>query len=246
VRHFQLELIGADAMRVLTALLGIVLAAAFASAQQPNSEWKLPPAELAKIESRLRAVVSEQGWTIFASGNEVRIRRDRPAAMSLHVPNAPMRADGDTGPDLSRRPAGELRLELVLRFAPPMSSDEYARLAAINAASTQTQDELRKAVRVSYKFDEFAPTTPEELQRVEDYRTAVARLPRHVLPDFYTPEYSVRYIHRWHSFASPTDASIDEECQRIEETLTRCFGMYDTLAIEKRTAVGRYEPVEER
>jgi hypothetical protein len=121
-----------------------------------------------------------------------------------------------------------------------MSMDEYERLSAVNAASERKHDELRRAVGLSYKFNDFVATTQEEHARVQSYRDAVAQLPRHALPDFYTPEYSIHYVHQWHLWTSPAEKSVDEEGRQIEEQLIRRFGMYDPLAVAGRTVVGQY------
>jgi hypothetical protein len=74
---------------------------------------------------------------------------------------------------------------------------------------------LRKAVGLSYKFDDFVAATPAEHARVQSYREAVAKLPRHVLPDFYTPEYSIYYMHQWHLWTSPAEKSVESGNEEV-------------------------------
>ncbi len=229
-------------MRNFVLFVAMMLIATRIGVAEPVAAWQLPEAELQKSLARVRGLVTQRGWTVTGHGNEIVIRRDQPTAMKMYLPNGPALSAGEEHP---AEPAGESSLELVLRFRPTMSTDEYERLAAVNVESDRRQDELRREVGVGYKFESFAPTTPAERARVVEYRQAIAKLPRHVLPDFYTPEYSILYLHRWHGWASPADATVQAEWMRIEEQLIRSFGMHDPLAVANRTTVGQYADKDE-
>ena len=210
----------------------LILIASHCIADDSVATWNMPDAESQRWLERIKTLVGQEGWSVTATGNEMMIQRDKPAAMVLWAPNPPDDKDN------KGQPAGDLTLRLVLRFAPPMSSDEYERLAAVNEASQREQERLRREVRVAYKFDDFAPTTPAEKQRVAAYRAAVAALPRHALPDFYTPEFSVHYTRSWHGWSAPADKVVIAEWQQIEENLVRSFGVYDPLVVAERKTVG--------
>src|SRR5262249_49831415 len=130
-----------------------------------------------------------------------------------------------------------------LRFAPKVSMDEYERLAAVNATSAREYDRLHAAVGLTHKFDDFIATTPAENKRVEEFRAAVAKLPPHALPDLYTPDHSIYFLHPW-DWSSPADKAVAAECRDMEETLIRFFGMYNPAAAARREGVGRHLPTE--
>lgn len=220
----------------LSVCIGLIVVAAIPIVAAPSqSTWHLPDGELQALLTRVRAVVDQRGWTVTADGNEITISLREPVAMRHHPPGAASAEEAQAGV-----PAGELLLKLTLRFAPKLSSVEYERLAAANAASDVKRDKLHRAVGLSHKFDDFVWSTPEEKSRVEDYHRAVSQLLRHDLPDFYTPEYSVHFLHHWHAWSSPADDAVAKEWMRIEEQLTRSFGMYDPQAVANRTTVGQY------
>ena len=123
-----------------------------------------------------------------------------------------------------------------------MSIDEYDRLAAVNAASEKKYDQLHWAVGLPHKLDEFIATTPEEKKRVEEFRAAAAKLPRHTLPDLYTPDHSIYFLHSKDGWSFPADEAVAAECRDMEDTLMQFFGMYNPAAAARRQAVGQYLP----
>jgi hypothetical protein len=198
---------------------------------ETGAEWKMPEAESQKWLTRVKGYVAHLGWTVSSHGNEIWITRDEPAAMKQYLPGAPNAEEAAKG-----EPAGNRTLQLALRFAPKLSTDEFERLSAANRESDRKQHKLLQELGLPYKFDSIIASTPEEKRRLQEYRTAVAKLPRHELPDFYTPEHSIYYVHRWHAWLSPADESIYEEWDRIEERLIRHFGAYGPL----NSGVGKY------
>jgi hypothetical protein len=87
-------------------------------AAQPDAAWTLSATESQDWLARIRELVPQRGWTVAAVGNEITITRDQPAPMRLYLPNAPAADEPPPG-----EPAGELALQLVLRFRPKMSMD---------------------------------------------------------------------------------------------------------------------------
>jgi hypothetical protein len=67
-------------------------------------------------------------------------------------------------------------------------------------------------------------------------------LPRHTLPDLYTPEHSISFFHPWDWWSSPAKKEVAAECQDVQERLMRFFGMYDPSAAAGGQGVGRYLP----
>ena len=120
--------------------------------------------------------------------------------------------------------------------------DEYDRLAAVNAATEKETDRLREAVRLPHKFGEFVAVTPDEKKRVEEFQAAVTKLPRHDLPDLYTPDYSIYLYFSWDGWSFPADESIAAECADVEKTLLRYFGMYNPKAAAGGQGFGRRLP----
>jgi hypothetical protein len=210
----------------------LAVVGSIAVADQPAG-WKLPEADGQRWVTRVKAVVRD-GWSVELGGNEITVRRSEPVAVVRVLPNS--------APGAKPTPDGERPIKFALRFAPKMSMDEYERLAAENAASEREYDRLRRAVGLPHKFDDFVATTPEEKKRVEEFRAAVAKLPRHALPDLYTPDHSIYFLHTWDGWSAPADGAVAAECRDVEETLMRYFGMYNPAAAARRQGVGQYLP----
>lgn len=203
-------------------------------AADPPADWKLPEADGQKWAARVKAAVGRDNWAVEVRGNEITVRRAKPVAMIRVFPNPE--------PEAKPVPDGERTIRFVLRFAPKMSADEYDRLAAVNAGSDAEYDRLKRAVGLPHKFDDFIATTPEEKERVQKFRAAVAKLPRHELPDLYTPDHSIHFLQSGDGWSFPADKTVAAECRDVEDTLMRLFGMYDPRAATRGRGVGRYLP----
>lgn len=179
---------------------------------------------------RVGKAVRRDGWTVEAKGNEVVVRRSKPVALIQVVPNSP---------DGKPTPAGEGTIQYALRFGPKLTVDEYDRLAAINAASDKEYDRLKHELKLPHKFDDILASTPEEKARLKAFRETTAKLPRHDLPDLYTPDQSVEYFHSSNGWSYPEDKAIGAECREVEQTLLRLFGMYDPAAASGNRGLGR-------
>lgn len=211
-------------------LLALVLLAE--ASAEPPTEGKLPEVDGQRWVDRIGKSVGRDNWAIERKGNEITVRRTTPVAMTRMYPNA--------APNTKPVQDGERMIQFVLRFAPKMSSDEYDRLAAVNEASEKEYDRLHRAVGLPHKFDQFIASTPEEKKRVAEFRSAVAKLPRHTLPDLYTPDHSLYFLHPWDGWSSPEDEEVAAECGEVEDVLMRLFGMYSPAAAAHSRAVGQY------
>jgi hypothetical protein len=200
----------------------------------PQPVWKLPKEDGEKWVKRLRDAVGRDNWTITMKGNEIAVQRDKPTAFVSMPPNS--------APESKPIPAGEKTVRYVLRFAPKMTVEEYERLAAVNAASEKEYDRLNRAVRLPHKFDDFIAKTPEEEARVKAFREAVAKLPRHDLPDLYAPDNSIFFCQTGDGWSWVEDKDVSAECRDVEQTLLRYFGMYSPAAAANRSGFGRYLP----
>lgn len=214
---------------VLAVIVSLFAATSFAA--------DLSEADGRKWVERVRKLVPREGWTVTVSDNDIVIQRTKPVPMLVFHANDPI-WDGKT----ERKPSREQTIRFVLRFGPKLAIDEYDRLAAINEASNKEHDRLKSLVRVTHKFDDFLPSTPEEKERVRLYREAVAKLPRHELPDLYTPEHSVTFLHSWDGWSSPHDKIIKAECDEVQESILRYFGVYNPAVATNNRGVGRYLP----
>lgn len=221
-------------MRQLLILGSLALTPGIGIAADPPTEWKLPEADGQKWAARIQKAVSQDNWSVEVRGNEITVRRNKPVTMARLGPNAP--------PLAKPHPDGEKVIRFVLRFAPKMSMDEYDRLATVNAASEKEYERLHRAVGLPHKFDQFIATTPEEKERVRAFRAAVEKLPRHTLPDLYTPDHGIYFLHPWDGWSSPADETISAECHHVEDTLMRLFGMYSPAAAARSRGVGQYPP----
>jgi hypothetical protein len=67
----------------------------------------------------------------------------------------------------------------------------------------------------------------EEKERVRKFREAVAKLPRHELPDLYSPDHSL-FFHREPKGLIinpfPTDKKIQVECTEVLQKMKSSFG----------------------
>jgi hypothetical protein len=190
---------------------------------QKATPYQMPAEELQSWRERLSRFVGAHMWTVAVNGNQVVLRRKQPVAMVASLPN---QQEGES----EWTPMGSADACYVIQFAPKLSLAEYDRLAEVNAASAAEEFRLRRVANVPHKFDQFVATTPEERQRLQTYRDAVAKLPRHELPVFYSPEQSIFIYRSWHEWDRPAENDVDDEIQRIEASLARVFGMYDAGA----------------
>ena len=207
-------------------LLAVVVGTGGAADPAP---WKLPDADGQKWAARVRKAAARDGWTVAVKGNEIEVRRDKAVAMEYQAPNGMIGA--------APTPTGDRVVKFVLQFGPKVSADDYDRLAAVNAASDKEYDRMLRAVNVTYKFDQFAPTTAEEKERVRMFKEAVAKLPRHALPDLYTPDHSIIFLHG-DGWSYPVAADVRAECADVEQVLLRLFGMYSPAAASGRSGFG--------
>ncbi|VTS00966.1 unnamed protein product [Gemmata massiliana] len=128
-----------------------LLTSAPTSARPPTLALGNCPRPTARNGQRAQKAVGRPGWAVEAQGNDIVIRRQKKAAMAHTLPNS---INGKP------TPTGEDTIQLVLRFAPKISMDEYERLAAINAASNKEYERLHRAVGLPHKFDDFLATPP--------------------------------------------------------------------------------------
>jgi hypothetical protein len=205
-------------------------------AAEPAADWKMPKADAEKWVARVKKLARD-GWTVSLDGNEITVRRNKPTAFAYQPPNAMIGAKPLDG--------GQRTVRYVLRFAPKLTTDEYEKLAAVNETSDKEYDRLHRAVGLAHKFDDFIATTPEEKARVAAFREAVAKLPRHTLPDLYTPEYSVFFYQTGDGGVSPgwvADKDVRAECDDVLHTLLKYFGMYNLRAAAGGQGFGQYLP----
>jgi hypothetical protein len=221
--------------RLGIAFLSVLIGSIAAAAPAPKAAWKLPKKEADKWVERLRHLTGE-GWTVSASGNDLVIQRDKPVRFADGAPNQP-----DPGPGGPRLVQGTFKL--TLEFAPRMSLDDYERLAAVNAASDQEKQKLTKALGLEYGWGGYRATTPEEKERLRVYREAVAKLPRHALPDLYSSDYSIFFFNREPGWLYVYDKDVAAECDKVQENLLRFFGMYDPKAATKERRLERARPL---
>ncbi len=122
-----------------------------------------------------------------------------------------------------------------------MTLAEYDRLAGENTAARREQERLHRAVNLPHKFDDFIAKTPEEKERVRTYQEAVNRLTWHQLPDLYTPGHSIYLYRSKDGWSYVYDKDVAAECQEVEASLLRFFGMYSPEAAANRQGVGQPE-----
>ncbi len=208
---------GYSRMRTLWTIGLLVTVTELVGATDPTTQWKLPDAEGRKWAKRVEKAVGRDGWAVEAQGNDIVVRRQKAVALARASINS---IDGK--PFLE----GEGTIDVVLRFAPKMTMDEYERRYAINTASDKEYDRLHRTVGLSHKFDDFIATTAEEKDQVRAFREAVAKLPRHQLPDLYAPDYSIYLLRHPENGVYPVDVEVRAERQAVEDALMRYFGVY--------------------
>lgn len=223
----------------------LVTLAAVAGSTAAADPWKLPDADGQRWVARVRKAVSRNEWSVERKENDIAVRRIKPVPMTRVQINAAMTSVHD-----KPKPPfiyGEHTVKYVLRFAPKMSMDEYERLATVNFESEREQDRLFLALRFPNKgIDNVIATTPDEKKRLEEFRATVAKLPRHTLPDFYTPDYSIFFLQSGDGWSYPADKNISAECENVRDTLERYFGMYDPAAAARGRGYGQYLPEERK
>jgi hypothetical protein len=174
---------------------------------------------------------------VTIQGNDLIVQREKPVRFAHVLPNAEPGLPGqEEKPDLR-----EGAYKFVFRFGPKVSLDEYERRALVNAETEREIDRMKRALGLSYKFDDFIATTPEEKARLKAYREKVALLPHHELPDLYAPDYSILLTLPGDGFSYVFDKNVAAECQDVESSLFRYFGMYNPIAARGGTRPGHYE-----
>lgn len=222
-----------------------------------RSAEQVPPGKAAEFDGkkwveRIRSVVFREGWSVRAQGQDIIVERNQPTPMITIYPNQSIdtleRIAKERRDHKQRDPGSGEMVRLVLKFAPRMSLDEYERLASINAASYAEIERLQTATKLHHKgaIDSMLAVTPEEKMRLRQFKEAVAKLPRHDLPDMYSTDHSVRLLLSWGMWSHVSDPQVAEECQEVQESLVRYFGVYNPRAAASSGGVGRYQPDLER
>src|SRR5580692_13006209 len=109
--------------RLVIAILSVLIGSLSIAAAEPDSKeaWKLPKEDAEKWVKRIRLLTGD-GWTVSANGNDIIIQRCKAVRFGDGAPNQP-----DLGNREPRLVEGKFKL--TLEFAPKMSLDEYERLA---------------------------------------------------------------------------------------------------------------------
>jgi hypothetical protein len=118
---------------------------------------------------------------------------------------------------------------ITLRFRPLVSSEEYRRLIDANRSMTAKIEEIRKQLRsrrLTTKFDDFLPNTPEDKKLIEEFK----RLKRSIqpLPRFHDENRTVDIrdsLDKWSS-AFFANGRIAKQVESIRSQIERLFVQY--------------------
>jgi len=173
----------------------ILLAAAWAHAGRPAPKADDDHIPIPKgVEDRVRAVVPK-GWTVATKEDTLVVRRDAPSRFINRINLPGIKGDSAEARRKYYEDFGFTRnFEFALRFRRRVTQEEYDRWRAENDRSNKKRGEMTETLRkrgIGHKFDEFAPSTPEEKRLVAEYVRAVAALPYHTLPGLFAEGYSV-------------------------------------------------------
>ena len=152
------------------------------AAKAPVPPDGVPPQALKAVQG-----VLPKGWTATVKGVTLTVRREK--KIGLYNPIG--------APDLGREPITPTSIEpyeITLRFRPRLTAEAYEKLQKENKATAEKLEAMRdglRAARISHKFDDWLPNTPEQKKLVADYRAAQKALPYHRLPDVYTDTHSI-------------------------------------------------------
>lgn len=166
------------------------------------------------------------GWKVSRRSDWLLIEREKPVDLTnvINAPAAVANRDARVADPATHSHPYQIRL----RFGPRLSQDEYDRLAVENAASTVQAEKLRESLNgINHKFNQYVPETAEQRQLIETYNMAVGKLPWSDLPDCYTTDDSIYYASGWPDFLTFAKPEVAEECQQVETSLLRLFGVYD-------------------
>ncbi len=202
-----------------TCLLAITLAltalGVASACNQPNAPAPAPSIPRDATDAVKGA--APKGWTVSTRGDTLTVRRDK--EVTLYNPiGLPPSVDG-------KPPQGfKYTYEVRLKFRPRMKAEEYAKLAKENetlgAKLEMMRDGLRNA-RISHKFDDWLPSTPEQKKLVAEYRDAQKGI--HRLPDLHNETHSIDVEDSQGYFLLFTDTKDRDECAATKKAVLKLF-----------------------
>lgn len=207
--------------------------------------WTLNPISANSWVTRLRHLCPEQGWKVFARGNDIIVERIKPVGFSYYQFNLPAMTGKPTAKAASEspNPSHKKQYRLTFRFSPLLSQDEYDILLAKNEANRKIDFQLRRKYRVSTKFDQHYTSSDKDGQeRLRLYNAESAKLVFHSLPDLYCTDYSVDVYTSWSwSEYLDDDTVVLSDCDRTRTRITKPFGLYDATTSTERDSIGTEE-----
>jgi hypothetical protein len=162
-----------------------------------ESDLSVGTVELGQSERTTGAIQASLGpnWSVTRRRDTIAVRKDTTVDVIFTVCLPPMTRDG------YKEYCRKQNVEIVARFAPRMSAEEYERLALENRTTARAIEDFKqnrlKDVRQTKPQDMddlssyYAPETDDEKARIGEFRTLLKTLPKHTLPNFYTDECSV-------------------------------------------------------
>jgi hypothetical protein len=175
----------------------------------------VPPDALKAVKAKLPA-----GWTATVKGATLTVRRDKKVSLANII---------GISPDPDGRPLAPDRTEfyeVTLTFRPRVTAVAFEDMEKENAETEKKLDKLRdglRAARITHKFDDWLPDTPEQKKLVAEYRAAQKALPYHRLPDLYTDTNSIDLADSVHFALGFTDAAEAKECRDTRDALRALF-----------------------
>jgi len=185
-------------------------------AKAPTPPPAVPPEAVKAVKG-----VLPKGWDASTKGVTLTVRREKKVGLwDVLDPGL----DGE--PPI---PTETKTYEITLRFRPRLTAEKYERLVKENESTGAKLEEMRdrlRAAKITHKFDDWVPSTPEQKKLVEEYRAAQKTMPFHHLPDCYTETHSIDIAD---SVQFPMDfAYADEakECNRVKAAVHALFKPY--------------------
>lgn len=182
-------------------------------AKAPTPPDGVPPEALKAVKG-----VLPKGWTATANGVTLTVKREK--KVGYYNPIGLTFDYGDKEKPI--KPTVIEAYEITLRFRPRVTAEAYEKLQKENKEIETKLEALRdglRAARISHKFDDWLPDTPEQKKLVAEYRAAQKAMPYHRLPDVYTDTNSI-----------DIDDSIRFPlCFADEEEAKECKHLYGTI-----------------
>jgi hypothetical protein len=180
-----------------------------------------PAPELSVPEADVKAICGSvpKGWTVTVKDHTVIIQRDVQVKLLPNPINAP--------PNFANSPptpASTWPYVICVRYRPKLSDEEYAKLKKENESQAVKIERLREGLRearITHKFDDYLPDSPEQKKSVAEYRAEQQKI--HTLPNYRSDIHALEISDNRHFTIPMTEQTEIADCAAAMKAICELF-----------------------